>query len=127
MPKGMVVVFIGALIISNIFTFLSMNIRLDAKAAEMEQHIEEMKDIVYLYAADSIQDATDVSEKIEFTNQTLSSVNLSVSENANNIAAIKVNQTKIWSNFNALFDFHAGEWQNRWVKTPEGPTLLLED
>ncbi len=44
MPKGMVVVFIGALIISNIFTFLSMNIRLDAKAAEMEQHIEEMKD-----------------------------------------------------------------------------------
>tara|TARA_B100000029_G_C17569056_1_gene956009 strand:- start:1379 stop:1762 length:384 start_codon:yes stop_codon:yes gene_type:complete len=127
MPKGIIVIFIGVLIISNIFTFLSMNIRLEAKASEMEQHIEEMKDIVYLYAADSTQDAMDVSEKIEFTDQTLSSMILSVSENANNIEAIKVNHSKMWNNFNILFDIHAGEWKERWVKTPEGPTLLLED
>ena len=127
MPKGMVVVFIGALIISNIFTFLSMNIRLEAKSVEMETHIEEMKDIVYLYAADSVQDVSSINEKMEYTNQDLESLSIGLAETTNNVNAIKVNHSKMWNNFNILFDLHAGEWKERWVKTPEGPTLLLED
>ena len=127
MPKTTIMVFICALIISNIFTFLSMNIRLDDKTSELTKLVDEMKDIVYLYAEDSMQDVSRISGKIESTNQDLESLNMALSENTNKIDAIKVNHSKMWNNFNILFDLHAGEWKERWVKTPEGPTLLLED
>ena len=127
MPKPTIMVFICALIISNIFTFLSMNIRLEDKTSELTKLVDEMKDIVYLYAEDSMQDVSRISGKIESTNQDLESLNMALSENTNKIDAIKVNHSKMWNNFNILFDLHAGEWKERWVKTPEGPTLLLED
>ena len=127
MPKTTIMVFICALIISNIFTFLSMNIRLEDKTSELTKLVDEMKDIVYLYAEDSMQDVSRISGKIESTNQNLESLNMALSENTNKIDAIKVNHSKMWNNFNILFDLHAGEWKERWVKTPEGPTLLLED
>ena len=127
MPKTTIMVFICALIISNIFTFLSMNIRLEDKTSELTKLVDEMKDIVYLYAEDSMQDVSRISGKIESTNQDLESLNMALSENTNKIDAIKVNHSKIWNNFNILFDLHAGEWKERWVKTPEGPTLLIED
>ena len=127
MPKTTIMVFICALIISNIFTFLSMNIRLEDKTSELTKLVDEMKDIVYLYAEDSMQDVSRISGKIESTNQDLESLNMTLSENTNKIDAIKVNHSKMWNNFNILFDLHAGEWKERWVKTPEGPTLLLED
>ncbi|MBH41925.1 MAG: hypothetical protein MK028_05505 [Dehalococcoidia bacterium] len=127
MPKTTIMVFICALIISNIFTFLSMNIRLEDKTSELTKLVDEMKDIVYLYAEDSMQDVSRISGKIESTNQDLESLNMALSENTNKIDAIKVNHSKMWNNFNILFDLHAGEWKERWVKTPEGPTLLLED
>ena len=127
MPKTTIMVFSGALIISNIFTFLSMNIRLEDKTSELTKLVDEMKDIVYLYAEDSMQDVSRISGKIESTNQDLESLNMALSENTNKIDAIKVNHSKMWNNFNILFDLHAGEWKERWVKTPEGPTLLLED
>ena len=127
MSKTTIMVFICALIISNIFTFLSMNIRLEDKTSELTKLVDEMKDIVYLYAEDSMQDVSRISGKIESTNQDLESLNMALSENTNKIDAIKVNHSKMWNNFNILFDLHAGEWKERWVKTPEGPTLLLED
>ena len=127
MPKTTIMVFICALIISNIFTFLSMNIRLEDKTSELTKLVDEMNDIVYLYAEDSMQDVSRISGKIESTNQNLESLNMALSENTNKIDAIKVNHSKMWNNFNILFDLHAGEWKERWVKTPEGPTLLLED
>ena len=127
MPKTTIMVFICALIISNIFTFLSMNIRLEDKTSELTKLVDDMKDIVYLYAEDSMQDISRISGKIESTNQDLESLNMALSENTNKIDAIKVNHSKMWNNFNILFDLHAGEWKERWVKTPEGPTLLLED
>ena len=127
MPKTTIMVLICALIISNIFTFLSMNIRLEDKTSELTKLVDEMKDIVYLYAEDSMQDVSRISGKIESTNQDLESLNMALSENTNKIDAIKVNHSKMWNNFNILFDLHAGEWKERWVKTPEGPTLLLED
>ena len=127
MPKTTIMVFICALIISNIFTFLSMNIRLEDKTSELTKLVDEMKDTVYLYAEDSMQDVSRISGKIESTNQDLESLNMALSENTNKIDAIKVNHSKMWNNFNILFDLHAGEWKERWVKTPEGPTLLLED
>ena len=127
MPKTTIMVFICALIISNIFTFLSMNIRLEDKTSELTKLVDEMKDIVYLYAEDSMQDVSRISGKIESTNQDLESLNMALSENTNKIDAIKVNHSKMWNNINILFDLHAGEWKERWVKTPEGPTLLLED
>lgn len=127
MPKKTITVFICALVISNIFTFLSMNIRLENKTSELTKLVDEMKDIVYLYAEDSMQDVSRISGKIESTNQDLESLNMALSENTNKIDAIKVNHSKMWNNFNILFDLHAGEWKERWVKTPEGPTLLLED
>ena len=127
MPKTTIMVFICDLIISNIFKFLSMNIRLEDKTSELTKLVDEMKDIVYLYTEDSMQDVSRISGKIESTNQDLESLNMALSENTNKIDAIKVNHSKMWNNFNILFDLHAGEWKERWVKTPEGPTLLLED
>ena len=97
------------------------------KTSELTKLVDEMKDIVYLYAEDSMQDISRISGKIESTNQDLESLNMALSENTNKIDAIKVNHSKMWNNFNILFDLHAGEWKERWVKTPEGPTLLLED
>ena len=100
MHKTTIMVFICALIISNIFTFLSMNIRLEDKTSELTKLVDEMKDIVYLYAEDSMQDVSRISGKIESTNQDLESLNMALSENTNKIDAIKVNHSKMWNNFN---------------------------
>jgi|GEM_PF-2314220 hypothetical protein len=125
--KKVFLIVVSALFLFNIATFICMSVRLGHTETDTQTQVNNMKDIIYVFLAEDDVNNSSMHEKLSDVVGNITKLEISLLENINSLSLIDNNYEKTWNNFNILFGLHAGEWKERWVETPTGPTLLLED
>ena len=125
--KKVFLIVVSVLFLFNIATFICMSVRLGNTEVDNETQVNSLKDVVYVFLAEYDVKSGNLNDNLKSIEDDLDNLEISLSENMDELSLIHGDYQNIWNNFDVLFSLHAGEYEKRWVKTPDGPTLLLED